>query len=430
VERLFRTVVRPSGDASPWSLRRLACASWYPLSFRSVSLHTLPSLASLPPYVFAALEQRKAAARATGHQFLDLGIGSPDQKTPTPIVEALQRATTDSALNPYPPFRGSERLLTAAAHYMATRFGAEFNPTREIVALAGSKEGIAETLGALCSHGDIVLAPSLSYPVYVRAPQMFGAEVYSVPMRADRGWQLDLEAIPAQVLSRARVLIANYPNNPTGAMASREDLAALVEFAARHKLVLLHDLAYAELTFDGKVAPSIFEIPGAREVAIEFHSCSKSFNMAGVRVGFVVGRSDVLDVLLAYRANVGYGVSMPVQYAGAYALDHVRELTAPIVAEYQLRRDALYNALQDAGWDVTPPAAAMYAWLPLPDGMDAWDAVERLLMEGKVMMTPGLAFGDAGARWFRLSLVAPAADLRAAANRIVRVFSGATVGAQ
>jgi LL-diaminopimelate aminotransferase len=395
-----------------------------------VSLSLLPSLASLPPYVFSALEQRKVAARAAGHRFRDLGIGSPDQPTPAPIVEALRQAALDSALNPYPPFRGSDRLLTAAARYLATRFGTEFDPTRELVALAGSKEGIAETLGALCGPGDIVLAPSLSYPVYVRAPQMFGAEVYSVPMRADAGWQLDLDAIPADVLRRARVLIANYPNNPTGAMATRADLAALVAFATHHKLVLVHDLAYAELTFDGLVAPSVFEIPGARAVAVEFHSCSKSFNMAGVRIGFVAGRSDVLDALLAFRSNVGYGVSMPVQYAGAFALDHVRDLTAPIVAEYQARRDALYGALQAHGWDVTPPQAAMYAWLPLPDGMEAWDAVERLLMDAQVMMTPGLAFGAAGARYFRLSLVASADELAAAAGRIAQVLGGVAAGAR
>jgi LL-diaminopimelate aminotransferase len=166
----------------------------------------------------------------------------------------------------------------------------------------------------------------------------------------------------------------------------------------------------------------VFQVPGATDVAVEFHSCSKSFNMAGMRVGFVVGRADALDALLAYRANVGYGVSMPVQHAGAFALDHVRSLTAPIVAEYAARRDALYGALQQGGWDVTVPKAAMYAWLPLPDGMDAWDAVDRVLHEAQVMITPGLAFGAAGARYFRLSLVAPAEQLAAAAARITHVL--------
>ena len=393
-----------------------------------MSVHPLPSLATLPPYVFSELERRKTVARAAGHEFLDLGIGSPDQATPPTIIEALRKAATDGVTNAYPPFRGSTRLLKSATDYMTSRFGIEFAPDRETVVLAGSKEGIAEMLSALCGPGDVVLAPSLSYPVYVRAPLMHGAEVYMVPMDPTRRWQLDLASIPAATLKRARVLIANYPNNPTGAVTTLADLGELVEFARRHELLLLHDLAYSELSFDGHVAPSVFEVPGAREVAVEFHSCSKSFSMAGLRVGFVVGRQDALDALLAYRSNVGYGVSMPIQHAAAYALDNVRALTAPIAAEYQRRRDALYDALQQSGWDVTPPKGAMYAWLPLPDGMAPWDAVDRMLMDAQVMVTPGLAFGAAGARWFRISLVAPAAELRAAALRIAQVLGAVPAG--
>ena len=394
-----------------------------------VPVQPLPTLATLPPYVFSELERRKQVARAAGHTFIDLGIGSPDQPTPAPIVEALRQAAFDSPLNSYPPFRGSARLLTAATQFMASRFGVELSPDREAVVLAGSKEGIAELLSALCGPGDVVLAPSLSYPVYVRAPMMHGAAVHLVPMDPARGWQLDLDGIPADTLRRARVLIANYPNNPTGAVTTLAELATLVEFAKRHDLVLLHDLAYSELTFDGHVAPSVFEVPGARDVAVEFHSCSKSFNMAGMRVGFVVGRSDALDALLAYRANVGYGVSMPIQHAAAFALDNVRALTAPIADEYRQRRDALYGVLQQSGWDVTAPKAAMYAWLPLPDAVEPWDAVHRLLTDAGVMITPGLAFGEAGARYFRISLVAPADTLRSAATRLVQVLESVSITA-
>ncbi len=393
-----------------------------------MSVHIVPTLSALPPYVFSELERRKTAARAAGHEFRDLGIGSPDQPTPVAIVDALREAALHCPLNPYPAFRGSDRLLRAASQFMATRFGVEFAPDREVVVLAGSKEGIAEMLAAVAGPGDVVLAPALSYPVYVRAPLMHGASVHMVPMNPARGWQLDLASIPADVLTRARVLIANYPNNPTGAVTTHADLTELVAFCKRHSLLLMHDLAYSELTFDGHVAPSIFEVQGARDVAVEFHSCSKSFNMAGMRVGFVVGRADALDALLAYRSNVGYGVSMPIQHAAAYALDNVRTLMPPIVAEYQRRRDALYDALQQGGWDVTAPQAAMYGWLPLPDGMEAWDAVDRVLMEGQVMITPGLAFGEAGARWFRLSFVAPADELRAAAARVVQVLGSVPAG--
>ncbi len=393
-----------------------------------MSVHILPTLASLPPYIFSDLERRKQVARSAGHQFLDLGIGSPDQPVPAAVVEALREAAVSSPLNGYPPFRGSERLLRAATGFMAQRFGVECDPHREAVVLAGSKEGIAELLAALCGPGDVVLAPSLSYPVYVRAPLMHGAQVHLVPMDPARGWQLDLDSIPAETLARARVLIANYPNNPTGAVTTVQELAVLVDFARRHELVLIHDLAYSELTYDGHVAPSVFQVPGAASVAVEFHSCSKSFNMAGMRVGFVVGRADALDALLAYRANVGYGVSMPVQHAAAFALDNVRTLMPPIVAEYQRRRDAMYEALHAGGWDVTSPQAAMYAWLPLPEGIEPWDAVHRVLMDGGVMITPGLAFGEAGARWFRLSLVAPAAELREAVGRVVQVLGAVPAG--
>jgi LL-diaminopimelate aminotransferase len=393
-----------------------------------VSLHTLPSLASLPPYVFSELEQRKQAARAIGHEFLDLGIGSPDQPTPASIIDALRQAAVAGPTNSYPPFRGSDRLLHAATRFMMQRFGVECSPSREAVVLAGSKEGIAELLAALCGPGDVVLAPALSYPVYVRAPLMHGADVHLVPMDPARSWQLDVESIPAATLKRARVLIANYPNNPTGAVTTLAHLGELVAFCARHDLVLLHDLAYSELTYDGHVAPSVFQVPGASTVAVEFHSCSKSFNMAGMRVGFAVGRADALDALLAYRANIGYGVSMPIQHAAAFALDNVRSLMPPIVAEYLDRRDALYDALRHHGWAVTAPHAAMYAWLPLPDGVEPWDAVQRALMDAQVMITPGLAFGAAGARWFRLSLVAPAAALRDAAGRLAQVLSAVPAG--
>jgi LL-diaminopimelate aminotransferase len=376
-------------------------------------------LAALPPYVFSELERRKLAARARGHQFRDLGIGSPDMPIPPAIIEAIHRGATDTRLHGYPPFRGLSALLDSIATYMQRRFDVAIDPARETTVVAGSKEGIAMLLAGMCGPGDVVLAPSLSYPVYVRAPLMHGADVHFVPMDPARGWRLDLSSIPADILRRAKVLIANYPNNPTGATCSRDDLAALVEFARANDVLLMHDLAYAELAFDGHVPASVLEIPGAREVAVEFHSTSKMFNMAGMRCGFVVGNAAAVDIVLAYRANVGYGVSTPIQVGAAYALDHSAELVAPIAAEYRARRDALYAAFQRAGWQVTPPSASMYAWLPLPAGVEPWDAVQTLLDEGRVMMTPGLAFGVAGERWFRLSLVAPAVELASAAERIV-----------
>jgi LL-diaminopimelate aminotransferase len=391
-----------------------------------VPLSPVPALAALPPYVFAELDRRKQLARARGHAFLDLGIGSPDQPTPPAIVAALQAAVADTTLHGYPPFRGLPRFLDAAVRYLARRGDTPLDPSRDVVALAGAKEGIADLLGATVTAGDVVLVPALHYPVYARAALMRGASVHMVPMRAEDGWQLDLDAIPADVLRRATVLIANYPNNPTGAVTDLAGLARLVAFARRHDLLLVHDAAYAELAYDGHVPPSVLAVPGAREVAVEFHSCSKSFNMAGLRIGFVAGRQDALDAMLAYRSNVGYGVSQPAQVAAAYALDHVDAMAAPVAAEYRARRDAIYAALRGEGWDVTPPVAAMYAWLPLPEGVAAWDAVQHLLDDAGIVVTPGLAFGEAGARWFRISFVRDAETLADAARRVARSLAALT----
>ncbi len=307
------------------------------------------ALTQLPAYVFAALDELKAAARVGGHSFTDLGIGSPDQPTPPGVIDALQRAAADPALHGYPPFRGVPRFLQAVSRYMRDRFGAAFDPEREVVAVSGSKEGIAQLLAAYCGPGDVALVPAVHYPVFARAPLLNGATVHLVPTPAP-GFLPNFDAVPAAVLARAKVVIVNYPNNPTGAVADRAFLARAVAFAHAHGLLLISDLAYSELTYDGYVAPSVFEVDGAREVAVELHSCSKTFNMAGLRIGFAAGNAEALGALLAYRTNVGYGTPSVAQLAGAHALTDHRALTRPIVAEYQRRRDAVYGALADAGW--------------------------------------------------------------------------------
>jgi LL-diaminopimelate aminotransferase len=227
--------------------------------------------------------------------------------------------------------------------------------------------------------------------------------------------------VPADVLARAKVLIVNYPNNPTGAVADRAFYERAVAFARRHRLVLLSDLAYSELTYDGFVAPSALEVEGARDVTVEFHSCSKAFNMAGLRIGFATGNAKALDTLLAYRTNVGYGTPWVAQSAATHALTDHRALTPPLVAEYQARRDAVYGALHAAGWKVTPPRGAMYAWLPVPEGFDDWTWVRALLDQAGVVVTPGAAFGDGGRGWFRVSYVAPRPVLADAVERMIRV---------
>ena len=389
----------------------------------------LATLAQLPPYVFAALDTLKAEARATGRTLVDLGIGSPDQPPPALVVDALEAATRDARWRGYPPFQGTPEFLAAAAEFVQARFGTALDPTRELVAVSGSKEGLAHLFGAFLGPGDVALVPSVHYPVYARAPQMYGAEVYLMPTPAPT-FLPDLDAVPRDVLARARTLVVNYPNNPTGATCDRTFLARCVDFARTHGLLLVSDLAYSELTYAPDAAPSVFEVPGAREVAVELHSCSKSFNMAGLRIGFAAGRADAMDALLAYRSNVGYGTPWVAQAAGAAALRNAARLTPPIVAEYRARRDAVYAALAAAGWEATPPAAAMYAWLPVPAGFDDWAWVRAVMHEAGVVVTPGLAFGPGGAGWFRISFVQPAPVLADAVARMAAVAerAGATLG--
>jgi len=376
------------------------------------------SLASLPPYVFAELDRLKDRARKRGLQFTDLGIGSPDRPTPAPVMAALQRAAADPSTHGYPPFRGVPRYLESVSRFMHGRFGVGVDPASEVLALAGAKEGIAQTIAATAGAGDVVLVPEIFYPVYARAAQLAGAGVHWVPMRAASGFLADFDAVPRDVLRRARMLIVNYPNNPTGAVAERDYFERAVAFAHEHGLLLVSDLAYSELTYDGFVAPSALEIPGAKDVTIEFHSCSKSFNMAGLRIGFATGGASLIGALAAYRTNVGYGAPSVVQHAGAHAFDHYAEL-APVVAHgYRARRDAAISAMRRIGRDVRPARGAMYLWVAVPAGVDDWTFVRAMLDDARVVVTPGSAFGPGGAGYFRVSLVAEAAELEQAIARM------------
>ena len=376
------------------------------------------ALHRLPPYVFAELDRLKAAARARGIALTDLGIGSPDIPAAPGIVDALAAASHDPSTHGYPPFRGVPAFFDAIGRFMQSRFGVSIDPMSEAIALSGAKEGIAQLIAALCGPGDVVLVPGIYYPVYARATWLAGADVKWVRMAAEDGFALDLEAIDAEDARRAKLLIVNYPNNPTGARVEREFYDRAVAFARRHDLLLLSDLAYSELTFGGTPAPSALESDTAHDVTIEFHSCSKTFSMAGFRIGFAVGNHEAIEALAAYRTNVGYGTPTAVQYAAAYALDHREAIVPGQVAEYRRRRDAAAAAFAESGWDVPVPTASMYLWLPVPAGIDDWKWVRTLIDEDGVVVTPGVAFGEGGRGWFRISLVRDAKTLAAAARTI------------
>src|SRR3982751_6947185 len=296
-------------------------------------------LTALPTYVFAWLDELKAEARARGVNLLDLGIGNPDQPTPPGIVDAIAHAYADPRTHGYPPFRGTTRFLGAVTNFMKSRFGVALDSEREVLCTSGGKEGIAHLVMAFADEDSVALVPSIHYPVHGRAAPLVGSRVELLPISPENGYLPDLDAIPASVARKARLLMLNYPHNPTGAVASLGFYEEAVAFCARHGIVLVSDLAYSEITFDGNIAPSVLEVPGAAEVAVEFHSLSKSFNMAGSRIGFAVGNADLIEALYAVRTNMGYGTPSAIQEGAAFALDHVHEFARPVAARYQERRN-------------------------------------------------------------------------------------------
>ena len=368
--------------------------------------------------MFAELDRLKAVARARGEKLVDLGIGSPDLPIAPGVIDALAAAAREPGMQGYPPFRGAPRLFDAIDRFMRERFGVTVDARHDALALSGAKEGIAGIIAALCGPGDVVLVPEIYYPVYARATWLVGAEVRWIPMRAEDGFVLDLDAVPVEDARRARLMIVNYPNNPTGAMVDRAFYDRAVAFARAHDLLLVSDVAYSELTFGAAPAPSALGSDPGLDVTLEFHSCSKTFSMAGLRLGFVVGNRDGIEALAAYRTNVGYGTPTAVQHAAAYALEHHAELVPPKVAAYRSRRDAMAAAFRSAGWDVAVPEATMYLWLPVPEGVDDWDWVKALIDRDGIVVTPGVAFGDGGRGFFRISLVRDEATLAAAAGKI------------
>jgi LL-diaminopimelate aminotransferase len=376
-------------------------------------------LTALPTYVFAWLDELKAAARARGAQLIDLGIGNPDQPTPPAVVEAIAAAYADPRTHGYPPFRGAPQFLRAAARYMESRFGVRVDPEREVLCLSGAKEGIAHLTMAFTDESTVSLVPDIYYPVHGRATGLAGGSVHWLPLRESHGFLPSFDDIPADVLRRTRLLLLNYPHNPTGAVATRELYEEAVAFCRRHGIVLLSDLAYAELTFDGHVAPSVLEVPGADEVAVEFHSLSKSFNMAGSRIGFAAGNPELIAALYAVRTNVGYGTPAAIQAGAAFALDHAAELVPPIVARYRARRDVVAEGFRSLGWPAREPSpGTMFAWLPVPVPFTSQDWSRHLIDVADVVVTPGNAFGPGGEGFFRVSLVAEPDVLRTAFERM------------
>jgi LL-diaminopimelate aminotransferase len=375
-------------------------------------------LASLPPYVFARLDELKANARAEGIDLIDLGMGNPGGPTPAPVVEAAIAAIQDESNHGYPPFEGTASFRQTITSWYHRRYGVTLDPDGEALPLMGSKEGLGHLAMAYINPGDVVLVPTPSYPAHFRGPAIAGADIHTIPLKAENDWVLDFNDIPEALAARAKVLYFNYPNNPTGAVAPREFFEEAVAFGRRHQILLIHDLCYAELAFDGYQPTSLLEIPGGKDISVEFHTLSKTYNMAGWRVGFVVGNRHVIQGLRTLKTNLDYGIFSALQKAAEAALELPDHYLEAVQLRYRTRRDFLVEALATLGWQVTKPTAAMYLWVACPPGLSAADFAFLLLQKTGVVVTPGTAFGEGGEGYVRISLIEDCDRLAEAVERL------------
>jgi LL-diaminopimelate aminotransferase len=372
----------------------------------------------LPPYVFARLDELKVRAREQGLDLIDLGMGNPGGPTPQPVVEAAMHAMQDPENHGYPPFEGTGNFRKAITQWYHRRYGVNLDPNSEALPLLGSKEGLTHLALAYINPGDLVLSPNPAYPAHFRGPLIAGGEVYSLPLTAEQDWLIDLAAIPDAVAERAKMLFFNYPSNPTGATAPREFFEEIVAFAHKYQILLVHDLCYAELAFDGYQPTSLLEIPGGKEIGVEFHTLSKTYNMAGWRVGFVVGNSHVIQGLRTLKTNLDYGLFAALQTAAETALNLPDTYLEAVQNRYRIRRDFLIDGLAELGWNIPKPLATMYVWVPCPLGINSTDFALSVLQQTGVVVTPGNAFGSGGEGYVRVSLIADCDRLGEALRRL------------
>jgi LL-diaminopimelate aminotransferase len=374
-------------------------------------------LSALPPYVFARLDELKARAREQGLDLIDLGMGNPDGPTPQPVVEAAIAALQNPANHGYPPFEGTASFCRAITDWYRRRYGVELDPDGEALPLLGSKEGLTHLAIAYVNPGDVVLVPSPSYPAHFRGPLIAGGKIHSIILKPEQDWLIDLGSIPDSVAEQAKILYFNYPSNPTAATAPREFFQDIVKFARKHEILLVHDLCYAELAFDGFHPTSLLEIPGAKEIGVEFHTLSKTYNMAGWRVGFVVGNRHVIQGLRTLKTNLDYGIFAALQSAAETALQLPDVYLHEVQARYRTRRDFLIDGLAKLGWTVPKTRATMYLWVPCPPGVGSTDFALSVLQQTGVVVTPGNAFGAGGEGYVRVSLIAECDRLQDALQR-------------
>ena len=372
----------------------------------------------IPPYLFAEIDKRKEEMRKKGIDLIDLGIGDPDLPTPKPIIERLKKAAENPKNHRYPSYEGMIEFRTAVAQWYERRFGIQLDPETEVLSLIGSKEGIAHIPLAFVDPGDIVLVPSPGYPVYRVSTLFAGGTPYFLPLRKENGFLLNVSQIQETVAKKAKLLFINYPNNPTSAVAERSFFEEVVAFARRYRIIVCHDAAYSEVAFDGYHPLSFLQVEGAKEVGVEFHSLSKTFNMTGWRIGFAVGHPEILAGLGRVKTNIDSGLFQAIQEAGTEALNHFDTPLPEIINIYERRRDVMVNGLRELGLEVDRPKATFYLWIQVPKGYTSAEFATVLLEQAGIVATPGNGFGEDGEGFIRMALTVDEKRLNEAIERL------------
>jgi len=379
-------------------------------------------LERIPPYLFAEIDRKIAEKREQGIDVISFGVGDPDKPTPQPVVDVMAEEARKPENHRYPSYFGLPSFRRSVAEWFEQRFGVSLDPEREILPVMGSKEGIAHLALAVLDPGAIALCPEPGYPVYDMGALLAGAEPFYLPLKEGNAFLPELGTVPGQVLRDSRLLWINYPNNPTGAVAPDAFFREAIDFAGSNDILLAHDNAYSEITYDGYVAPSVLSFDGAMETSVEFHSLSKGYNMTGWRVGFVAGNAGAIEALGTVKTNIDSGIFNPVQLAASTALLRAGDDVERMRVLYEARRDRLVPALKELGWSVEPPLGSIYLWMRVPGGYDSVGFSKYVLDSAGVFFTPGNAYGPSGEGYVRVSLTVPDDRIDEAMGRLREAF--------
>ncbi len=381
-------------------------------------------ISKLPPYVFTVINKLKNEARMRGLDIIDMGMGSPDMPVPDPINKALVKALNDRHINRYPVHEGTIELKRAIAYWYGKRFGVDLNPADEVLVLIGAKEGLANLSSAFLNKDDFALVPTPTYPIFYNSAIISGANLFHMPCLPENDWLPDYQNLPDAVLHRAKLMFLSYPHNPTTKTVDKAYFDEVVHFCKDHRIIVSHDAAYSELCYDGYKAPGFLEAEGAKDIGVEFHSFSKTFNMAGWRIAFVVGNPQILKILGKMKSYVDFGCFTAIQHAAVTALEMYDELVPPIMDIYARRRTLICDGLDRLGWHHQRPNSTMYVWVPIPEAfkdMDSMEFASLIVKETGIAVAPGIGFGEIGNSYIRFALVEPEERIEEALDRLSKL---------